>query len=178
MSRKNEKRKRNLEREKANARTAIVPIAAAVVFLLLGVLGFVQNSRYLKEYETSGDIRKVEAAVTDTKRRDDSTGERSWYTHLQYEVDGKSYRDTATLYTHAVNVGETVTVEVYQRPNGAYAIPEIRDASELAAKNILNCISLAAGAVLMTASVVFLVLAVRKIKEIESKIRSAETENR
>ncbi len=177
MSRKNDKRKRNLEREKANAKTALVPMAAAVVFLALGAAGFIRNSAVLREYETSGDIRRVEAAVTDTKLTDDTPGDRAWFTHLRYEVDGESYRDTATLYTHAVNVGETVTVEVYRRPNGDYAVPDITDSSQLAAKNIINIISLAAGAVLMTAGAVFLAGSVRKIRELESKIRPDEQDN-
>ena len=177
MSRKNDKRKRNLEREKANAKTALVPIAAAVVFLALGAAGFIRNSAALREYETSGDIRRVEAAVTDTKLTDDTPGDRAWFTHLSYEVDGETYRDTATLYTHAVNVGETVTVEVYRRPNGDYAVPDITDSSQLAARNILNIISLAAGAVLMTAGVSVLALSLKKIRELESKIRPDEGDN-
>ena len=177
MSKKNEKRKRNLEREKANARTAIVPMIAAIVFLALGAIGFFRNSGALKEYEASADIRVVEAAVTDTKCTDNTVGDRTWYTHLRYEVDGRTYNDTATLHTHSVNVGERVDVEVYQRPNGEYAIPEITNSSELAAENILNILSLAVGAVLMAASVVWLASSLRKIKALESKIQPDEKEN-
>ena len=177
MSRKNDKRKRNLEREKANAKTTIVPILAAVVFLVLGAVGLVRNGAYLKEYEGSGDIRTVEARVTDTKLKDDTVGDRTWYASLSFEVDGKTYHDAATLYTHSVRVGENVTVEVYERPNGSYAIPEIKDSSDLALKNILNYIALAVGAVLMTASVIYLAAAVRKIREIEARIRPDEQDN-
>ena len=70
-----------------------------------------------------------------------------------------------------------MTVEVYRRPNGDYAVPDITDSLQLAARNILNIISLAAGAVLMTAGAVFLAGSVRKIRELESKIRPDEGDN-
>ena len=177
MSKKNDKRKRNLAREKANAKTTIVPILAAVVFLVLGAVGLIRNGRYLEEYETSGDIRTVEAMVTDTKLKEDTVGDRTWYASLRYEVDGETYHGSTTLYTHSVRVGENVTVEVYERPDGSYAIPEITDASDLAVKNILNYVALAVGTVLMIASVVYLAAAVRKIREIEGRIRPDEQEN-
>ena len=177
MSRKNEKRKRNLEREKANAKSTIIPIAAAAVFLVLGIVGLIRNGGYLKEYEQSADIRRVEATVTDTKCTDDTAGERAWFTHLQYEVDGQRFNGTETLYTHTVRVGETVEIEVYRKPNGKYAIPAVRDASELAVKNILNFVSLAAGGVLLTASAVYLALTLKKIRETEEKIRRAEKDS-
>ena len=70
--------------------------------------------------------------------------------------------------------GESVGIEVYKRPDGKYAIPEITNASELAVKNILNFISLAAGAVLGAASGVTLALTVKKIRALEAGIKSGD----
>ena len=176
MSRKNERRKRNLEKEKANAKATILPIAAALVFLVLGIVGLIRNSGYLKEYEQSEDIRRVAATVTDTKCTDDTVGERTWFTHLQYEVDGERFGGTETLYRHTVRVGESVDIEVYRRPNGKYAIPAVRDASDLAVKNIPSFVSLAAGGVLLAASAVYLALTLKKIREIRGKIQPDEDE--
>ena len=176
MSKKNDRRKRALEKEKTTAKAAIITLAVAAVFLVLGIVGLIQNSSRLREYENAEDTRRVEATVTDTKLKNDQAGEREWYTRVKYEVDGEEYRGAITLYKNSVKVGDTVKVEVYQRPNGKYVIPEITDTGELTSKNIVNYIALAAGAVLLAAAVTVLVSSARKIREVQAKIQSAEKE--
>ena len=171
MSKKNDKRKRNLEREKKHAKEAFWLIVPAVIFLILGVVGLIQNGNYLKEYEESEDIRTVEAVITDSKLKDDTAGERTWYAHLEYEIDGKTYNDGIYLFTWEADVGDKVKVEVYKRPNGKYVIPDVHDSGSLAIENIWMYISLVVGAGLMLGGMILLVPALRKMKEIKSKIQ-------
>ena len=71
MSKKNDRRKRTLEKEKTTAKAAIITLAVAAVSLVLGIVGLIRNSSRLREYENAEDTRRVEATVTDTKLKND-----------------------------------------------------------------------------------------------------------
>lgn len=177
MSKKNEKRKRNLEREKTHAKEAFIPIVAALFFLVLGVAGLISNSDSLNEYEKSDDIRQVEAVVTDAKISQYDAEGRMWFVHLKYDVDGTEYYDTKTIDTYDIEVGETIKTEVYKTSDGKYAISEITDSWSLTLKNVLFYISIVVGAVLMTAGVVVLMTSLKRIKELQAKIQPDDTGN-
>ena len=98
----------------------------AALLVIIGILGAVFSGQRYREYQKSDDVRTVQATVldVDTATKKDENGFRQtvWKTHLQYEVNGKTYKDSAVFETE-VKVGGVEEIEVYRTPRGAYRIP-------------------------------------------------------
>ncbi len=127
-SKAEQRRERQKERRKKTIRDACIVGAIGLIFLILGIIGFILNRSDFDEYSHSDDVRTVAAEITDASihsRKDEyGTKKNYWKAEVKYEVDGEEYTGK-TEFNSEVKKGDTRNIEVFRAKNGSYKIPEI-----------------------------------------------------
>jgi len=154
MSKKSERKK---EQRKKTIRDACFVGAIALVFLVLGIVGFISNRRSFNEYGDSSDKRYVDAEITyaeiHSRKGDYGYKENYWKADVKYEVDGTEYTGK-TEFSKEVKQGDTRSIEVYRARNGKYKIPEVTSDTAYKLWSILYIAAAALGLILLIISVI------------------------
>ena len=161
MSRRSDRKARQREKRAEALRNAAIALVFGLVMLGLGAFGLSSTLIQLRDYQNSPDVRTVEAEVTAVDARRDQTkdvtgGLPEYYYHanLSFTVgDSPTYTGEAD-FSRQLNDGDTVRVEVYQKPDGSYAIPRVTDKEEALLANIPPILALGVGAIVTLAAVV------------------------
>lgn len=111
------------ERTATNIIAGVLVWVAALGLLAYGVYGIVSGRMDNAEYNSSSDVRKVKAIVTELVRKeykdDDGDINVDYRVTYAYEVDGTVYTGKDTYYRH-IDVGDILTIEVYRTSDGEY----------------------------------------------------------
>ena len=169
MSRRSDRKARQREKRAEALRNTAIALVFGLVMLGLGAFGLLSNLSQLRDYENSPDVRTVEAEVTAVdahrdKTKDVTGGMPEYYYHanLEFSVDGSPTYTGEADFSQQLNDGDTVRVEVYQRPDGSYAVSRITDKEKALLASIPTLIALGAGAIVTLAAVVVGIGGLRK----------------
>lgn len=168
MSKRSERKRRKAERRSKTIRESVFVLALGLIFLAAGIYGLHTTGRTLREYQQSPDVRTVEAQVVSVEIHDDPAKDENsgrpqyvWDATLEFIVDDSPAYTGTKRYYQEVAAGQTVRTEVYLRPDGTYAIPEVTDNTSSFVTNIPMYAALAAGGLLSVAAAVVLAGALR-----------------
>lgn len=160
------KGKRKNKGGKKKLQDILIIYGIAAVFLILGIYGIISSNHDFKEYQNSPDVRTVEGVVTKINSKTDivevggkDVKEITWYTDLEFEVDGVTYTDSKTYYKtqYEISLGDVMEIEVYQTSKGDYKIPEISNGASYVITKIFCYASLVVGFLIALAQTVVLV---------------------
>lgn len=111
------------ERTATNIIAGVLVWVAALGLLAYGVYGIVSSRMDNAEYNSSSDVHKVKAIVTELVRKEykDNDGDTNvdYRVTYVYEVDGTVYTGKDTYYRH-IDVGDALTIEVYRTSDWEY----------------------------------------------------------
>ena len=150
------KEERKREKRRKTVRDALIVFAAALFFIVLGIIGIVRTNNALKEYQESDDVRTVTAGVTYAAIRsvtEDGIKTNVWDADLVYEVDGKTYTAKLTFGSE-VKAGDVRNIEVYRASEGVYLPAEIKTEEDSSFVKFLYHVSLVVGILLACAATV------------------------
>ena len=81
----------------------VIAPAAALIFLVLGIIGLVNHRSRYNDYKDSDDVRKVDAVITyvEVKSRKGDYDKKVYYwkADVDYEVNGEEYSGTTEFST-------------------------------------------------------------------------------
>ena len=168
MSRRSERKMRRKEKLKSDIRTSLIVSLVGLVFFVLGLAGVLLNQRQLKEYQNTEKLVSVPAEITyaEIKSDKDEDGRQIdvYDAKLAFSVDGKDYTGKKR-FDEPVQKGDIRSIEVYRTSSGDYRIPEIRNETDLLAKNVIMMFGIAAGAVLVSAGLFSVLRTLRELKK-------------
>ncbi|MCR5213616.1 MAG: hypothetical protein K6E10_04310 [Eubacterium sp.] len=144
MSKRSERKKRAEERRKEKRKqliiSGIITGIFAIIMLVLGIIGFVNNRNTYMDYTKSEDVRTVDASVMDVEvhSRKDEYGKKYFYyrSKVSYSVDNQNYEGEVEL-DEQPKTGDIVSVKVYKTKKGEYCIPEVTNDTTYMLYNVL-----------------------------------------